>query len=207
MIFDLSVPLRAGMPTYDGEPGPELTTLKTIEVDGALVSALSQGVHSGTHVDAPNHFIAGAAAVDELAPDLFVGPARVVEIGGTGHVTAANLEAAALPPGVARLILKTGNSAFWADSHFHRDFRALAADAARWVVARGIKLIGIDYLSIDPYDAEPKVAHLELLAAGVAILEGLDLRGVAPGDYQLVCAPIRLVGADGAPARALLIAP
>ena len=207
MIYDLSVPLRPGLPTYDDEPGPELVPLKTLAVDGVNVSQLSLGVHSGTHVDAPVHFIAGGNGVDQAPLDAMLGPCLVVEHLATTDITADDLERAALPADTVRLIFKTRNSELWAAPGFRRDFLALDRSAADWLVARGVRLVGIDYLSVDPYDAEPQAAHLALLRAGVVVVEGLDLRGVPPGPYTLACLPLRLVGADGAPARVVLSTP
>jgi arylformamidase len=204
VIYDLSVTLRPGMPTYDGEPGPELSPLKTLEADGANVSTLSQGVHSGTHVDAPIHFIPGGFGIDAYPLDSLVGPCDVVEIHPQAHIGVADLEAAGLPVDAERVIFKTPNSELWADSRFHRDFIALDPEAARWLIDRGLRLVGIDYLSIDPYDSDEKTAHLHLLGAGVVVVEGLDLRGVPPGRYTVACLPIKLEGADGAPARVVL---
>jgi arylformamidase len=207
VIYDLSVPLQPGLPTYDAEPGPELTPLKTLAADGVNVSQLSLGVHSGTHVDAPVHFISGGGGVDQVPLEAMLGPCLVIEHPGTTDITADDLERAALPFDAARLIFKTRNSALWADPDFRCDFLALERSAADWLVGRGVLLVGIDYLSVDPYGAEPQAAHLLLLRAGVVIVEGLDLRGVPPGPYTLACLPLRLVGADGAPARVVLSTP
>lgn len=205
MLYDLTVTLRAGMPTYDGEPGPTRALLKIFERDGVNVSVVSLGAHTGTHVDAPVHFLPGREGVDQLPLPAMLGPCWVVEVRGQGHVDARDLEAAGVPSDAERVILNTGNSRFWDDDHFHRDFRALTTAAARWLVARGVRLIGIDYLSIDPYEAREAPAHQVLLGAGVVVLEGLDLRGVPAGRYELVCLPLKLQGSDGAPARAVLI--
>lgn len=205
-VYDVSVPLRPDMPTYVGEPGPRLDFHSLIaRGNSANVSALSLGSHTGTHVDAPHHFLDGAPTVEALPLDAMVGPAHVVEYSGDGHLTAADLEAAGLPDDARRLLLKTGNGRFWDDDAFHTDFIGLAADAARWLLGRGIRLVGIDYLSIEQFRSPTHEVHKTLLEAGVVIVEGLDLRQVAPGPYFLVCAPLRVVGADGAPARVFLL--
>jgi len=207
-IYDVTVPLRPGMPTWDGEPGPMLRPLKQIGVDGepARVSLLTVGTHCGTHVDAPAHFIPGGPGVDALPLHALVGPCRVVEIGAAPLIEPADLAAAGLD-GVQRLLLKTASGRFWDEPAFRRDFVALSAAAARWLVKQRVLLIGIDYLSVDPYDAEPASAHLALLGAGIVILEGLDLRRVPPGAYDLSALPLSLPGADGAPARVVLRSP
>lgn len=205
-VYDISVPLRADMPTYPGEPGPRLQFAKQLlKGDPANVSVLSLGSHTGTHVDAPSHFLDGAPGVDSLPLDALVGPAYVTEFAGEGHITAADLDALAIPPDCRRLLFKTRNGRLWDDTEFHRDFIALAPDAARALAEGGLRLVGIDYLSIERFRPERHEVHETLLASGVVILEGLDLRQVPPGEYLLVCAPLNVVGAEGAPARVFLI--
>lgn len=194
-IIDVSVPIRPGMITYPGDPTVELERVSAI-VDGALanVSRLEFGVHTGTHVDAPLHFLDGAAATEELPLDTLVGEAHVV---GAETLTAEELRR--LEP-VERVLFKTSNSELWEQPEFSHDFLSLDGEAARVLLERGVRLVGIDYLSIGDEEA-----HRVLLAAGIVTIEGLDLRGVEPGEYQLVCAPLKLVGSDGAPARVLLL--
>ena len=205
-VYDISVPLRPNMPTYEGEPGPKLDFRKLLSKgDSATVSVLSLGSHTGTHVDAPSHFIDGAHGVEEMPLDALVGPAYVAEFGGDTHITAADLESMAIPGDCRRLLFKTRNGVFWNDSEFHTDFIALSPDAAAKLAGAGIRLVGIDYLSIERFHARPHEVHETLLASGVVILEGVDLRRVTAGSYLLVCAPLNVVGAEGAPARAFLI--
>ncbi|MCH7836488.1 MAG: cyclase family protein, partial [Chloroflexi bacterium] len=173
--------------------------------DSATVSVLSLGSHTGTHVDAPSHFLDGGPGVESLPLDALVGAAYVAEFGGESHITAADLDSMTIPADCQRLLFKTSNGRFWEDSAFHTEFIALAPDAARALAERGLKLVGIDYLSIEKFRARPHEVHQTLLASGVVILEGVDLRRVAPGEYLLVCAPLNVVGAEGAPARAFLI--
>jgi arylformamidase len=121
------------------------------------------------------------------------------------EITAADLEAAAIPAGTERLLLKTRNARLLDDEDFRRDFVYLTLDAARWLVERGVRLLAIDYLSVERMDAQPNVVHQTLLKAGVVIVEGADLRLVAPGSYLLACLPLKLEGADGSPVRAVLV--
>src|SRR3990170_3136787 len=205
-VHDISVPLRPDMPTYAGEPGPKLEFRKLLSKgDSATVSVLSLGSHTGTHGDAPSHFLDGAPAIDSLRPDALVGPAYVAEFRGESHITAADLESMSIPADCERVLFKTSNARFWEESEFHTEFIALAPDAGRALAEQGMKLVGIDYLSIERFRASPHEVHETLLASGVVILEGLDLRRVEAGDYYLVCAPLKVVGAEGAPARAFLI--
>jgi arylformamidase len=194
-ILDVSVPIRPEMITYPGDPTVKLERVSAI-ADGALanVSRLDFGVHTGTHVDAPVHFLDGAAAVEGLPLDALLG--RVLVIGAEA-LTASTLRGLELPE---RIVFKTPNSELWARAEYSDDFLALDGAGAQVLVERGVRLVGIDYLSIGDEDA-----HRVLLAAGVVAIEGLDLRGVEPGEYELVCAPLKLVGSDGAPARVFLI--
>ena len=179
------------MITYPGDPEVRLERVSSIAGgDVVNLSRLDLGVHSGTHVDAPLHFVDGGPSVETLPLDVLVGPCVVVE----------GLDPAAVPPGAERVLFKTPNSRLWDRDEFSEDFVALDAEAARPLVAAGVRLVGIDYLSIGDEEA-----HRILLGAGVVAVEGLDLREVEPGEYRLVCAPLKLEGAEGAPARVLLL--
>ena len=206
-IYDVTVPLRPTIPTYGGtEPGPELRFHSLIaRGDEANVSALSLGSHTGTHVDAPHHFLDNGVTVEQMPVERMVGPAYVWQHAGDGHISAADLESAAIPADVTRLLIKTSNGRFWDDDAFHEAFLALAPDAGLWLAQRGVVLVGIDYMSIEPYEAPGFPVHHALLQQNIVILEGLDLRAVTPGPYFLVCAPLPVVGADGAPARVFLL--
>lgn len=205
-IWDISVPVSPTLPVWPGDPTVELERYMSLAADGANVTRLACSVHVGTHVDAPLHHIEGGTTVDRLALETLVGPALVVETAAAA-VTAETLEELALPEGTVRLLLKTRNSELWAsaDRAFRRDYVALTPDAAEWVVQRGIRLLGVDYLSVQLFDDERPDTHRTLLGAGVILLEGADLSAVPPGDYLLACLPVKLEGADGAPARAVLI--
>jgi len=205
-IIDVSVPLHAELPTWPGSAGILLRPIKRMAVgDLENVSRLDCDVHAGTHVDAPWHFVEGGHTAEQLPLDVLIGPAFVAFLPETSAITANDLDGLALPAGTERLLLRTRNSELWAEgvTEFREDYVALTADAARWVVDQGIRLIGVDYLSVQRYGDSP-VTHQILLGAGVVILEGLNLATVEPGSYELLCLPLRLVGADGAPARAVL---
>jgi arylformamidase len=204
-IYDVTVPLDVRVPIYPGDPAFRLDRVASL-ADGAVcnLSKLDCGVHTGTHVDAPVHFIEGAAGVDGLPLAAMLGRAEVVDATSLpGHVDAAALADLPIPAGTERLIFKTRNSRLWSSPAFVEDFVGVTAEAAVTLVERGVRLVGIDYLSIAP-PGDPTPTHLALLKAGVVVLEGLDLRAVPPGSYDLVCLPARLVGADGAPARVVL---
>lgn len=199
-LIDISQPLRSGLPVWPGDPPLEIARLGE---ELPSVSHLSLGTHAGTHVDPPAHFIAGAATVDELSLDVLVGDAWLARIGGPGPITAAELERADIPPATARLLLCTDNASRPATA-FDPDYVALAPDAAQWLLTRGVRLVGIDAPSIEPFDSPGEPVHHLLLAAGVAIVEGLVLGHVLPGAYELICLPLLVRGGDGAPARVVL---
>ena len=209
-VHDVSLVLRPDMTTWSGEPGPAVAPLRRIaKGDSANVSTISFGDHTGTHVDPPVHFIEGGGTVDDLPLEALVGPCLVLAYEGSAHVGAEWLERAKIPAGTARLLFKTRNSELWSDPTrpFTRDFVTINASAARWCVDHGVRLVGMDYLSIEPQGPEKAgyPVHHTLLGAGVVIIEGLDLRGVAAGPYELVCAPVKIQHGDGAPARVFLI--
>lgn len=209
-IHDVTLTLQPGMTTWGDEPGLTIAPLSRIaRGDSSNVSLISLGDHTGTHVDPPVHFIEGGATVDRLPLDALVGPCLVLGYDGTGNVSGEWLDRARIPANATRLLFKTANSALWRDPmhHFTSEIVAVDASAARSLVARGVRLAGIDYLTIEPQGPEKAgyPTHHTLLGAGVVIVEGLDLRDVAPGPYELVCAPLRIADGDGAPARVFLI--
>jgi len=207
-IHDISLTVTSQLPTWPGDPKVELERVEKIE-DGANanVSRLAAGVHTGTHVDAPFHFLPEGTAVDTLPLDVLFGAVQVVELGDeVDLITAEIIQSAGLIHGVERVLFKTRNSQFWArrESEFQTDFVAVSADGADYLVQQGIQLVGIDYLSIAPYK-NSRPTHQILLKAKIVVIEGLDLSEIKPGVYQLACLPLKLGGSDGAPARTVLI--
>jgi arylformamidase len=174
--------------------------------DNANVSEISMSCHTGTHVDAPHHFLNNGVTVDDLSLDLLVGRAYVLHLPDVNMITASVLMQADIPPRTRRLLFKTRNSDLWANGNreFQTDFVALSVDAAELLVDRNVKVVGIDYLSIAPYKMGTPV-HTILLNAGVVVIEGLDLSQVSQGRYTLHCLPLKLGGTDGAPTRAVLV--
>jgi arylformamidase len=201
-ILDVSIPIRTRMPIWPGNAGVAMRRVEAI-ADGAVanVSAIDLGAHTGTHVDAPNHFLEGEPGVDTVALEPLIGDAVVVDATAVQKtVDAAAVAALGVPAGTERVLLKTRNSQLWERDEFSDDFVALDESGARALLDLGVRLVGIDYLSVgDPG------AHRALLGARTAVVEGLDLRAVAPGPYRLVCLPLKLVGSDGGPARAVLL--
>jgi arylformamidase len=192
------------MVVYDGDPPVAIERVKDIgRGDLANLSRMELGSHTGTHVDAPLHFIDGAAGADLLPLGALIGPAAVVDASGApGDIDAAALAALEVPA-TERLLLRTRNEELRERDAFSSDFVGVAEDAARELVAMGVRLLGIDYLSIAPF-GDPAPTHRALLEAGVVVVESLDLRAAPPGRYDLICLPLRIEGGDGAPARVLL---
>jgi arylformamidase len=209
-VIDISVSLGTGSPVWPGDPDILLEQYRSLSGgDASNDSRIACSVHAGTHVDAPAHFIENGATVDQLPMDVLMGDAAVVELPDVDIITPELLAGLGLPAGTERLLFKTKNSTLWRDPRhdFHPDFAALSTDAAAWVVRQGIRLVGVDYLSVQLYgDAGPDT-HRILLEAGVVILEGLDLRNARQGSYRLICLPLKLAGSEAAPARAVLIEP
>ena len=204
--IDVSVAVKDGMAHWpDNPPVVVERTLDMDHGDAANVSKLSCGVHTGTHVDAPVHFRPGATAIDAMPLDATVGRARVVRISDKKHVTVKELERAQIKRG-ERILLRTRNSpAAWKQPGFVEDFVYLTTEAAEWIAAKGVKTIGVDYLSVGGYQAgNGEDVHRALLGAGVWIIEGLDLSRVPPGPCELICLPLKVSGGDGAPARAIV---
>jgi len=208
-IYDVSLRLSSATPTYPGDPGIEIQQWRALaRGDAANVSLINFGLHSGTHVDAPAHFIEGGTRVESLPLESLIGEAEVVEVGGHVRVIDENFVAANCSRGSQRILFKTRNSAFWNDnqSGFREDFTYIEPGAARRLAESGIKLVGIDYLSVEEFKSEDYGTHLALLSRGVVIVEGLDLRAVPGGFYELICLPLKIAegSGDGAPARVIL---
>jgi arylformamidase len=207
-IFDISLTISADLPVWPGDPAVELNQIASInEGAQANVSHLQMSVHSGTHIDAPHHFLNDGRTVEKISLDVLIGPCCVVQLPDeVKKVNAEVLQGLTLPKGTTRLLLRTSNSNQWKnhEGSFTEDFVAISSDGAQWLAEQGAQLVGVDYLSVAPF-GESLLTHTILLEAGVVLLEGLDLSAVPPGSYDLYCLPLKLLGADGAPARAILI--
>ena len=205
-IFDVTLPLSAELPVFPGDPPyARDEVLRLADGHPCNLSRLTLSAHAGTHVDAPRHFLPEGEAVDELPLDRLVGPARVVSVApgrpAVGVDDLGDLE------GATRVLFKTRNSGRPSHGAFAEDFAYLETEAAAALVACGVELVGIDSLSVERFGSRHFPVHHALLSAGVIIVEGLDLSAVEAGDYELVCLPLRVVGGDGAPARAILRRP
>jgi len=205
-VFDVSLPLSEQLAIWPGDPKLSRTLASSIaRGDIANVSHLDLGAHTGTHVDAPFHFVDSMSGIDQLPLDALIGPCLVVEANPPGP----ELRPQDLPETEHRRILfKTRNSARWASSpsEFDRDFVGVGLELAVRLVQRQVLLVGVDYLSVEPFDApRPHPVHVTLLEARIVVVEGLDLSRVEPGEYELFCLPLKLVGSDGAPARTVLV--
>jgi arylformamidase len=202
-IYDITLPLSAELPTYPGDPVLEIRDSLTLAGgDAANVSLLNFGAHTGTHVDAPAHFIEGAKKVEALALEVLLGEAEVIEVPTDIRVITEEFVKTRSP----RVLFKTRNSEYWGNTDFKTNFTYLDLPAAKRLIENGVKLVGIDYLSIEKFGSEKHEVHRALLSHEVIILEGLNLTDVPAGKYELICLPLRLRSnlGDGAPARAVL---
>lgn len=205
-VYDISVAIQPGLPLWPGDEPLELERVQQISNgDISNVTKISCSVHIGTHVDAPVHFLKDGKGIETLSFRVLNGRAYVVDLPGVELITREVLEEANVPPRTRRVLFKTRNSQYWNDPKhtFKRDFVGLDESASRWLVQKGVQLVGVDYLSVAPYNA-PITTHEVLLRHDIVILEGLDLRQVAQGRYMLHCLPLKIAGSDGAPARAIL---
>ncbi len=207
-IYDITVPITPTMPVWPGNAPVVLEQTSSMDA-GAHdnVSKLALGVHTGTHVDSPHHFLNDHRTVESLSLDVLTGPALVVRLPDTVDlVTTEALQKAQIPAGTKRLLLRTRNSELWArqEKDFFPGFVGISEDGANWLVDFGLALVGIDYLSVAPFK-QGTPTHLALLKAGMVLIEGMDLSAVEAGVYDLYCLPLKLVGSDGAPARAILV--
>ncbi len=205
-FYDITVPFSTDLPVYPGDPAVQISQVASLAAgDICTVSHLSFGSHTGTHVDPPAHFVAGRATLDQLPLEVLIGKARVVEVGEISAIDVATVDAANLV-GVERVLFKTRNSRLWQQGahEFEKEFVYLETDAAERLVELGVKLVGIDYLSIEKFNFVQPTTHYALLGNNVVIVEGLNLSGIAAGDYELICLPMKIKNGDGGPARVVL---
>ena len=203
-LIDVTVPLDQNLPTYPGNAPFTLEAVKRIaRGDSSNVSTLHMSAHAGTHVDAPRHFFDSAPGVEGIPLEMLIGRTRVVEITSRSGIGADELADLDLSEDV-RVLFKTSNSRLWGSPDFHKDYVGVTASGAEHLVAHGIKVVGVDYLTVEEFKKPGAPAHHALLGGGVIVIEGLNLRDVEPGIYDMMCLPLLVVGADGAPARVLL---
>ena len=208
---DVTYPIFEGMTGWPGQPPTSYDVLSCIHCgDTARVTVITMSAHSGTHMDAPSHFLAQGVDISRAPIDFGMGPVRIAAIDCEGPVTPKHLDdyvarTRPLNPG-DRLLLRTPNSdrAFWLQDPFDKDYRGIGPEAAHWIAERKLKMVGVDYLSVGPfYEGNPQT-HRALMTAGVWIVEGIDLRKIAEGDYEMICLPLKLAGCDGSPVRILI---
>jgi arylformamidase len=203
--IDISVPLRNGMVTWPGDATFERTsTLEIAEGDPCNLSQISTTAHIGTHMDAPRHYLPNGAGIETMPIAAAIGRARVIEIADPEVIRTSELEPHHLAKG-ERILFKTRNSGHcWKTDHFQKKYVSIAPETAHYLAARGIQTVGVDYLSVGGFESGGPETHRILLQAGIWIIEGLNLEHVEPGEYELFCLPLRIIGSDGAPARAVL---
>ncbi len=203
--IDASAPLRSGMVHWPGDPAPSFERISSIEAGAqANVTLCRMTAHTGTHMDAPCHFLQGEEGIDKFPLDAGVGRARVIDINAAEAIGRAELEDKQIEPG-ERILLRTRNSSRrWASEDFHIDYVAIDASGAQFLVDTGVQLLGVDYLSVGKFEGDGEETHKILLGAGIWIVEGLVLSGISEGEYEMVCLPLSIEDADGAPARVIL---
>lgn len=203
--IDISVNLGPNCtPLFPGTPPVRFEKILSLSKnDHADDTVLHFGIHSGTHLDMPSHFIKGAADIDSIELHKLIGRCLVVDMRGLTIITEKDLEKADIPLDTKRILFKTDNSKLWSSSDFYKNFVGISLEASQWLARRQIFLVGNDYLSIQPFGASNQI-HIELLKENIIVLEGLDLSKVDAGYYDLMCLPLKVTGTEGAPARALL---
>lgn len=199
------MPLKPGMVTWPGDPAVAIDLLASID-QGSIcnVTRLAMSAHTGTHMDAPRHFIQHGITMEQMPLDATIGPCRVIAIADPVAIGRAELEPHDLQPG-ERVLFQTRNSTrCYVDDKFYDDFVYVSNDAAKYLAERRVRTVGVDYISIGGFHKDLVRTHLTVLGAGIWVIEGLNLSSVTPGAYELICLPLKIPGADGAPARAIL---
>jgi arylformamidase len=203
-FYDITIPIESGMISWPGDGPVNVERVRSMD-DGDRLnqSRIDMSAHTGTHMDAPIHFIQNGEGIDSTALDLLVGPVVVIQIPNVMEIGASQLESSVIPVGTERLLLKTDNAKLLGKREFDQGYTYITLDGARYLIDHGVRLVGIDYLSVAEY-GKGEVVHRELLGAGIVIIEGLDLREVLPGIYNMTALPLRISDCDGAPARVVL---
>lgn len=205
-IYDITLGVSPNLPVWPGDPPIVLERVSKIEEGkNSNVSHYAASVHAGTHLDAPSHFIQDGVGIDAIPLEAMIGRAYVIDLSDSDLLDADTFESAGIPPRTKRLLIKTRNSELWerGETKFHKDFVAVDPSGAEWLARKGVQLVGVDYLSVAPFKRS-REPHTILLGAGIVVLEGINLSEVRQGRYNLYCLPMKLVGSDGAPARAIL---
>jgi len=203
-IYDITAEISDNLPVYGDERPTAIKTAQLKNGDPYNFTKFTATTHTGTHADMPSHFIMGGATCENIPLDCFYGPAKLIRIAATGHITKADLQPHNIEAGII-LLIDTGQSQYMRQGTLKTDFLALTPEAAQYLVEKKVKTVGIDYLSVDPYGAEGFPAHMALLGNGVTVLEGLVLEGVPEGEYTLSALPLKLKDGDGSPVRAILV--
>ncbi len=206
-FYDISLPISESIVVWPGDKPVTITQPKHLDRgDDATVSHLSLGAHVGTHVDAPAHFVRNGSLVNDIDLNILIGPAMVVEALDTDVLSAGVIKNLSISEGIERVLFRTRNSEQWETSYheFNKEYVGITEDGALWLVSKGIRLVGMDYLSVATFD-EVTTTHRALLQAGIVLVEGLNLSRIAAGIYDFICLPLKIEGAEGAPARAILM--
>jgi arylformamidase len=206
-IYDITLTISNDLPVWPGDTPVNLVRNKDMhQGEVCTLSQLTSSVHVGTHLDAPMHFLRDGHGVDQIDLNKLIGPCSVIDLPAAMSIDAAALAQANIPAGTRRLLIRTRNSEHWAhpDKVFHTDFVAIDPSGAEWLAQHGLHLVGVDYLSVGAFEGGIPT-HEILLSNGIVPVEGLDLSRIEPGEYQLICLPLKLKDCDGAPVRAVLV--
>lgn len=205
-IYDLSIPIKNNMLVWPGDSGVEIETLTTVKKDGIGESRFSFGSHTGTHIDAPSHFLDTDLSIEKISPEKLIGDCRVIDLTDLGRqeILAEDILGFSIKRG-ERILLKTGNSSLLFGKEFPKNYVYLSLEGAKFLANKKINLVGTDFLGIEKKSSPGHPVHKTLLSAGIVLVEGLDLRGVSEGFYKIFCLPLRVVGVDGSPARVMLV--
>ena len=205
-IYDISLPIKKDMLLWPGDPGVVIERTAEFEKDGVQESRLAFGVHTGTHIDAPSHFVQNGKNIEGLDLKKLIGPCTVVDLTHLDHleIVPEDLAGVDIQKG-SRILFKTGNFKFLHGNTFPDTYISLSVEGAKYLVEKGVVLVGTDFLGIEKRKAEGHPVHKTLLQAEIVNVEGLDLGEVPAGTYELICLPINVVGSDGGPARAVLV--
>ena len=205
-IYDISVPIKSNMLVWPGDSGVKIETLSTVKKDGVGESRFSFGSHTGTHIDAPSHFLDTDLSIDKIYLEKLIGDCRVVDLTNLGskEILAEDISGLSIKKG-ERILLKTGNSSLLFGKEFPKNYVYLSLEGAQFLADKKINMVGTDFLGIEKRGNSNHPIHKTLLSAGIVLVEGLDLRKIPEGSYKIFCLPLRVVGADGSPARVILV--
>jgi arylformamidase len=203
-LYDVTLPLCEGMMVFPGDPPFTMSpAFRTTRGDDFNLSVFTMNTHTGTHIDPPAHYLDGGPTVDLISPEVLIGPGMVLDLRGKARIDRKALESFG-PPDYTRVFFKTDNGPRLLEPEFYEDYVHLTEDGSAFLIDVGVRMVGIDYLSIESFDSPGAPVHRALLKAGIVVVEGLNLMDVPPGPCRIYCLPLKILGGDGAPARVII---